>query len=122
MDFLLDTSFLVSAFKYKIDIVKELRRFGRPELFSLDLVVSELERLAERGSVKTAARLALDFVSSEDVEMLHADTNITDNELEASAATGFVVCTVDKGLLERIRNAGRKVVIIRQMKYLEMIG
>jgi uncharacterized protein len=120
MDFLLDTSFLVAAIESKMDLMDELRKFGRPKLFVLDLVISELSMLAKgRGKDGIGARLGLDFLRRECAEVIKAGSGNTDMKIiEYSMDRDMMVCTIDKGLKDRLLSGGMSVITIRQGKYL----
>jgi rRNA-processing protein FCF1 len=120
MDFLLDTSFLVAAMEGKMDLMDELRKFGRPKLFVLDLVLSELSMLAERrGKNGIGARLSLDFLKREYAEVIKAKSGNTDLKIiEYSMDRDMMVCTIDKNLKDRLLAGGMSVITIRQGKYL----
>lgn len=119
MDILLDTSFLMSVMQGKIDIMPELRKFGKPKLFVLDLVIKELESLSSAGGQDgTAARLALTFLKREAVEVIEAGKGHTDRKIvEYSMDRDMVVCTIDKELKDRLLMGGMEVITIRQGKY-----
>jgi rRNA-processing protein FCF1 len=44
MKFLLDANFLMIPGKFRVDVFKELEKFGKPDLYTLDLVVKELSK------------------------------------------------------------------------------
>ena len=121
MKFLIDTNFLLIPGKFKVDIFSEMQKFGKPELYTLDQVVRELEKLASgKGSDSKAAKLALDFLDMKDVTVLKAGTGPTDREIEKAAMDGgFAVCTQDKALIKRLKKTGVKVVFLRQKRFLE---
>jgi len=48
MKLILDANFLIIPGKFKVDVFKELRMFGNPEPFTLDLVVKELVKEERR--------------------------------------------------------------------------
>jgi uncharacterized protein len=120
MDVLLDTSFMMAVMQAKIDLVPELRKFGRPKLFVLDLVLKELEGLSSAGGKDgTAARLALSFLKREAAEVIEAGKGQTDKKIvEYSMDRNMVVCTIDKELKDRLLMGGMEVITIRQGKYL----
>jgi rRNA-processing protein FCF1 len=121
MEFLLDTSFLVSAMENKIDIVAELRKFGRPSLYVLDLVVKELENLSGgKGEDAASARLALSFLGKRgQVSVIRASKGNTDRKIiEYSLNRNMAVCTLDRELKESLARGGIEVITIRQGRYL----
>jgi rRNA-processing protein FCF1 len=120
MDFLLDTSFLVSSMGNRIEVTAELRKFGVPVLYVLDLVIEELEKLsARRGKDAVSARLALEFLKRENAAVIRVRKGNTDRKIiECSVKSNMTVCTMDKGLKEKLRRKGAGVIAIRQGRYL----
>ena len=123
MKFLLDTSFLMIPGTFGTDIFEELSKFGKTELYTLDLVVSELRTHAEngKGKTKSAARLALLLIEKKGVEIIETKKREkkADDEL-FKRGNKFVICTLDKNLAKRVKDYGGRVVFLRQQKYLEM--
>ncbi len=120
MKILLDTSFIISAVRGRIDILAELRKFGRPSLHVLDLVVKELESFSSGRSKKAAdSRLSLSFILENGVHVIRTRGGHTDRKIVTYAANrGMAVCTVDRQLKETLLRRGAKVITIRQGKYL----
>lgn len=115
MKFLLDTNFLLIPLKFKVDVFSELEEFGKPELYILDLVLKELEK------IKTGP-FALEFIKKKKVKILKSSGKNTDNEIERIASEkNLVVCTQDRKLIKKLKISGIKVVYLRQKKYLVMI-
>ncbi|MEE9405861.1 MAG: PIN domain-containing protein [Candidatus Aenigmarchaeota archaeon] len=123
MKFLLDTNFLMAVGQFKIDIFHELMLFGKPEFFTLDVVVRELEKLAAgKGKDKKAARLALTLVEKKGVKVLESGGKDADMEIERVASEeGFTVCTTDKELAERLKSEEVLVIGVKQKKKLAVI-
>lgn len=118
MRFLLDANFLLLAGKYKTDVLAGLEEFGQPDLYTLDLVMREVENLAKAaGSTARYARIGLHLVEKNKVKVIQTSGKNTDEELVALAAKGFVVCTQDRALRKRIKGRG-SVVFLRQGRYL----
>ena len=70
MKFLLDTNFLLIPGQFKIDIFSELNKYGKPKLFTLDLVVQELKTLSTgKGKDSAAAKLALELLQQKKVDI-----------------------------------------------------
>jgi len=121
MKFLLDANFLMIPGKFKADIFRELEIFGRPELFTIDLVMKELSKLSKaKGKDAFSAKLGLFFIQERDIGILETEGKNADTEMLALSGKGFTVCTQDKLLISKIRRKGGKVVFLRQGKYLEM--
>ena len=121
MKFLLDANFLMIPGKFKVDIFRELEKFGRTELFTIDLVVKELSRLSKgRGESAFSAKLGLFFIQDRDIGILESRESKADPEILRLSREGFTVCTQDKALTSKIMKAKGKVAFLRQGKYLEM--
>jgi rRNA-processing protein FCF1 len=121
MKFLLDANFLMIPGKFRVDVFRELERFGRPELYTIDLVVKELSKLSKaKGRDAFSAKLGLYFIQQKDIGILETEGKNADSELLGLAGKGYTVCTQDKALTAKILKARGKVAFLRQGKYLEM--
>jgi len=120
MKVLLDTNFIIAVIADRIDLLNELRKFGKPEVFIPELVEEELKKLAEsRGRDGANARLALQYIKSSGFGTLKTRKDHTDREIERAARTlGMHVCTIDRKLAETLIRKGMPVITIRQRKYL----
>ena len=120
MKFLLDTNFFMIPGKFKVDVFSELGKFGRPELYTLTSVVKELEKLSKTGTDKGNAKLGLELLKKNRVEILVTDDYDADSGIERVAVEeDFVVCTQDKELIKRLKKEEIRVISLRQKKYLE---
>ena len=121
MKFLLDANFLMIPGKFKVDIFRELEKFGKPELYTIDLVVKELSKLSKaKGRDTFSAKLGLFFIQDKDIGILESQGRNADAELLRLSKEGFTVCTQDRALTAKILKARGKVAFLRQGKYLEM--
>ncbi len=120
MKALLDTNFLMIPGEFRVDILSELLALGYTEVFTIDLVVRELEKLAvSRGKEGRNARIGLEFIRKGGVIVLKAGSERTDDEILRLAKTKeYIACTQDRGLIKRIRKAGLQFITLRQGKYL----
>jgi len=103
----LDTNFLVSAARFKVDLKSELERaIGEAfELVISDKVVQELASIAsEKKKDSPSARAALDFLASEPVRVVPTsqavDSWISQN---AARAPGAIIATNDRELVARLK-------------------
>ncbi len=120
MKFLLDANFLLIPGQFGVDVILELSKFGKPEIYTLDLVLGELKNLAEKkGKDSKAARLGLLLIKEKDVHVLQSREKNTDSELERLAGEGYTICSQDKELIRKLRVGRMKVISLRQKKYLE---
>jgi len=119
MKFLLDTNFLLIPAQFHVDVFSELSHFGKPELYTLTLVVKELDKLSRsRGRKAAHARIALLLLKKEGVRILGSPSQTTDAGIVNAARKGFVVCTQDRALIKRLRTEKIPVVTLRQKRYL----
>ena len=122
MKILLDTNFLIIPGKFKVDIFSELAAFGKPELYTLDLIVRELEGIS-RGKGKDArnAHLGLHLIVQKQVTILKATGKAADSQLANLAMHGYAVATQDRDLQKVLKNQGSEVIHLRQGRYLEKL-
>lgn len=118
--FLLDANFLLLPGQFKADIFEQLEEFGSGQLYTLNLVIEELERLS-KGRSRSAgnARIALQLVKSKGVKILHAKGRGADAAIKRLAGKGYyIVCTQDRALIKALKKKRVPVITLRQKKYL----
>jgi rRNA-processing protein FCF1 len=120
MKALLDTNFFMIPGEFGVDILSELLGLGYTEVFTTDLVILELKRLAvSKGKEGRNARIGLEFVRKGEVVILKAGRERTDDEILRLAKTReYIACTQDKDLIKRIHKEGLPFITLRQGKYL----
>jgi rRNA-processing protein FCF1 len=123
MKILLDTNSLLIPGKFRVDVFMELERFGKPELYTIDLVVSELKIISHgNGSDASHANLGMELIEKKGVKVLETDGEHADDEIKKLAVNeGYVVCTQDIELQKSLKEKGVKVLSLRQGSRLEMI-
>ena len=111
---------LISSMRNRLDIFSELEKFGKPELYVLDLVISELEGFSGgRGAKSRHSRLALKFLENGDVKTIKARSGQTDRKIINYAINRkMAVCTIDRDLKKTLVKRGVKVISTRQRRYL----
>lgn len=122
-----DTSFLMLAAKFHLDVVSEVERLlqRRVQFVVLDIVVAELERLARSPSRSGRdARVGLELISARQIHRVQsADQSSADKALiEASRDPNVIVATADLGLRSTIRDADKPVIFFREKAKLELDG
>ena len=122
-----DTSLLMMAAKFHIDVVSEAERViqKRVEFAVPILVVTELERLAKSpGAQGRDARVALELISTRQIRStVTAERSNTDRALiEVSRRPNLVVATADLHLRRTIRDDRRPVIFLREKAKLELDG
>ncbi len=122
-----DTSLLMMAAKFHIDVVSEAERVvqKRVDFAVPELVVRELERLAKSpGPPGRDARVALELISTRQIHrMATAERSNADRALiEASKRPNLVVATADSDLRRTIRDDRKPVIFLREKAKLELDG
>lgn len=118
-DIILDTNFLISAIKFKIDIKGELTRIC-PFMFRiciLDKILLELKKLTESEKTRLEALLALKFTSIYHLIRTQADKSVDESLIELSKYKSIIIATNDKELKEKLSSP---VIVIRNKKYFEL--
>ncbi|AEC51220.1 hypothetical protein PNA2_0302 [Pyrococcus sp. NA2] len=126
-----DTNFLFIPGQFNVDIISEFERIldVKYQVAIPNVVVEEIKKIIEEGKVRgrdlIAARMALkiaerfptiyigEFLSKPTDELIY-DYAITHDNV--------IVCTNDKKLRKRLREAGVPVIFLRQKKKLEIEG
>lgn len=127
MRIVLDTSFIMTCLKEKIDFLYELEGY---ELLLPKQVINELEKLAEDKKKKVAerelARISLMFINSfkNGFKEIDLERKFVDRGLELLAekeGKDIIIATLDKALRSKLR--GRfKFLILTRKKKLEVIN
>jgi len=121
MKFIVDTNFMIYIARYKIDIFNELLKFGKPEIFITENVLVELKKMSKnKGKKGLYANTALKIVKELGFKIIKSEFSDTDNDLVYNATKeDMKICTMDKKVMEKARDKGLDMIIIRQRKYLE---
>jgi len=125
---ILDTNLLMAVGQFNVDIFSEIERICDFEykLSVLDRQINELENIIEgqKGKNKTAANLALQLIKAKKVEIIktHEKRHVDDIILELAEKDDCIVATQDKNLKKRVLLSGKKVIFLRQAKYLVLEG
>lgn len=111
---LLDTSFILTSIKNKIDFLDEISSLGLTPLIPKQVMV-ELE-----GITNGESKLALKILKKNEIKMIDLETKNTDYGIIAYAKKniGLVVATLDREIKNAIKN---NKLIIRGKKNLEII-
>ena len=106
--------------QFRVDVFEELSEFGKPELYTIDLVVKELEKLAtRRGKQASHARMGLERLKQEGVKMIFSGSSVADAALlRIAKEKHLIVCTQDRALIKRLKSKKISVVTLRQKRYL----
>ena len=115
---ILDTSFLVSAAKFRVDWMSELKRICD---FNFEPVVIDrvFDELNQTRKDKAAARLALAILKKKKIKPLSTNENkLVDDIILSLSVKNALVATQDIVLKRRIRRKRAGLVTIRQKRYL----
>jgi rRNA-processing protein FCF1 len=122
---LLDTSFIVTCVKQKIDFFSELKDLGM-EIIIPEQVIQELHSVKENKSKKLeskdAAKTALRIIKKSDYLPLLFEGSYVDSEIIKYARINpeIIIATLDRGIKKKLKNKNR-LMVIRQKKKLEII-
>lgn len=119
---ILDTSFILTAVRQKIDFFHELEITGFKILIP-DLVLREIETISKsnkNSSVRGNAKLALKVIEKGKFEKIKLQGKSVDESIIklAKSDSEIVVATLDREIKNRIKNSK---LVIRQKKRIEVI-
>ncbi len=116
-----DTNFLIYISKYKLWYNLE-KKYGRYKFLVLPEIIYELEKLSKRDKDKEYALLALELVKK--LEKIKKRKGYGDKAILESALMlekikqKFIIATMDKILIKKLKKEKIKILTIRQKKYL----
>lgn len=122
---LLDTSFLLTMLRERIEFYEEIRSTvpGPVRIATVDLVLLELGRLARSNSFRTGglARLALEELENKKVGVLESKFSSTDADtailtVALSQKSPVVVATLDRQLRETLAKNGVSTIYPRRRR------
>jgi len=118
----LDTSFILTAVRQKIDFFDELETLGLRILIPRGVIkeIKSLSELSKNNSTSDNAKLALKILGKEEFETIKLEGKNVDKAIInlAKSDSSFVVATLDKEIKNKIKNSK---LVIRQQKRLEII-
>ncbi|MBN1159838.1 MAG: hypothetical protein JXA43_01205 [Candidatus Diapherotrites archaeon] len=109
--------------QFGVDIYDQIaERFGKTfRLSALSGSLDELKGIAEqKASNKKIVELTKEIIKKKEIKIIKSEKYV-DNELVAWAKKGAIIATNDKELKERLKNAGAKIIFVKQKKIIEMI-
>jgi len=124
---ILDTNFLVDCLSWKVDFFSELTRVLSSQftLVVIDKTVDELDTVIKEGkqTERIGARLAKQLIAKGRVSIIQTDKKgHTDALILKHATKDTIVATQDQALKRKLKEKSIPVIVIRQKKYLELIG
>ena len=111
---ILDTDFLLSAIKFKVNIFSEFKRIC-DFTYSLWILDKTLDELKGKKQEKLVKSLIKDKI---EVKKTKKDKSVDDLLIELKEK--FVLATQDKELKKRAKKKNLKLITIRQKKYLKI--
>ncbi len=118
---ILDTNFIITCVKQKIDFFEELRFMGLDVLIPKQ-VIHELERMnvTKNGLVKSQAGFALDLLRANRPKIINLKFNYVDKAIKdyAKKNPSVIIATLDREIKKSIDNPK---LVIRGKKKLEII-
>ena len=125
-ELILDTNFLLTPIKFKVDIFDEIDRImDTPyQLCIIDKTLDELDNIIkkQRGKEREAAKLAKKIVEKKGIHIIKTDKlkNVDQILLERAKEKSFITATQDMELKRRLKSRKIGIIILRQKKYLEL--
>lgn len=124
---ILDTDFLIHCAKSRVDYVEELKRICdfNYELRIIDKTLDELTNIIEKkkGKDKLNAKLALLIVKKKKIkQIITKKDKIVDRLILENADKNTLVATSDQNLKRILKKKGISAIVLRQKKYLSIIG
>ncbi len=125
---LFDTNFLMIPLRFGVDIFEEAERAlnQQPEYYVTRSVLKEIAQLKQGASPSFVKELSFAEKIAErcsvlDVEVEGGET-VDESILRTAEEKRFIVGTADAELRKKLRDAGVKVLVLRQRRYLELLG
>jgi len=117
---ILDTNFILSCIRKKIDFFHELKLLGLKIIIPIQ-VIKELENLSEKGNLKLReeAKLSVQILKKNSFDKVDLKIKNVDNGIVkfAKEHEDYIIATLDKGIQSKIKN---NKLIIRGEKGLEI--
>ena len=125
---LFDTNFLMIPLRFGVDVFEEAERVLNqpPEFYVTRSVLKEIEHLKQDAGPSFVKELSFAEKIAErcivlEVEVEDGET-VDDSILRTAKNKRFIVGTTDAELRKKLRDAGVKVLVLRQRRYLEIMG
>jgi len=112
----LDTNMLMAVGELKIDVIEELKKFGKTEFFVPEEVIEELKKLKEKNRTKKINAEIAEKIIEKNCILIKSKTGNADKKMEELAEQNYIIATNDKQLRTKIRKKGFKTAFVRQKK------
>lgn len=107
---ILDTSFILTALKFKIDFLSELNKLSdfNYELYVLDKTIDELKN-------KPLGKLAEELIKQKNIKIIRTDKGKVDDLLLEQEG---IIATQDMELKKLLKAKNKRIITIRQKRFL----
>jgi rRNA-processing protein FCF1 len=125
---LFDTNFLMIPLRFGVDIFEETERVLNqpPDYYVTRSVLKEIEHLKQGARPSFVKELSFAEKIAERCSVLEVEVEdgetVDDSILRTAEKKRFIVGTTDAELRKKLRDAGVKVLVLRQRRYLELMG
>ena len=123
---IIDTNFLMLPYKLRIDIFSEFSRIRNFNytLHIFEQSINELGNIIEKqsGIDKKSAQFALKLIKLKNINVIKSSQEDVDSLILNNIDKDAVIATLDIGLKKELLKKGASVIILRQKKYLKIIG
>ena len=121
----IDTNFIVTAYKFKMDVFEELRAKldFKYQLYIVDKTIDELEKLINKASLtdRIGAKIAIQLLKQKNVRILKtAKDRSVDELLLALDPRMFIIATQDIALKRKLKEKKFRIITIRQKKQIAL--
>ena len=125
---LFDTNFLMIPLRFGVDVFEEAERVLNqpPEYYVTRSVLKEIAQLKQDAGPSFVKELSFAEKIAERCRVLEVEVedgeSVDDSILQTAENNRFIVGTTDAELRKKLRDAGVKVLVLRQRRYLELMG
>ena len=116
----LDTSILLDAIEFKIDIFTEIiNKFGAAEFIVPSQIIEELDKIGKRDEKKKRQIMLIkEIMEKNNVKIVKYRAKNADSALE-KLSQDAIIATNDKELKQRIKSLNNKIIFLRKQKYID---
>src|SRR3989344_3608479 len=111
----LDTNFLITALKFKIDLFEEIEK-----ICIFDYNLSVLDKTLSELKGKPNEKLVKELLTKKKVNIIKTSTKDYVDDILAKLDKNFIIATQDIDLKRRLETKKMPIIFIRQKKYLEL--
>ncbi len=117
----LDTSILLDAIEFKIDVFTEIKnKIGAVEFIVPEQVMEELDKIGKRNEKKRRQEMMIkEIMGTQNVKIMDVSAKNADSALEKLSQTA-IIATNDKELKQRIKSLNNKIIFLRKQKYIDL--